>query len=111
MTAIRTATQFVLGGLIIVGQTWFANRASPYLAGWIYSAPTLFLPTVYFTKDVSSLRGFALNGALMLLGLFAYDISFYLLVERAGKLKAALLSFAPWAVVTAAAGHLARRLT
>lgn len=102
--------QFVLGGLIVVGQTWFANHASPYVAGLIYSAPTLFLPTVYFTDGRKELERFALNAALMLVGLFAYDVSFYLMVSRLGKARAALLSFGPWALVAGAAGHVASRL-
>ena len=106
----RTLLQFLLGGLIVVGQTWFANHASPYIAGMIYSAPTLFLPTVYFTDGQKELESFALNAALMLVGLFAYDISFYLMVSKLGKTRAALLSFGPWAFAAGAAGHMASRL-
>ena len=106
----RTALQFILGGLIVVGQTWFANHSSPYISGLIYSAPTLFLPTVYFTKSEKDLEKFALNAALMLIGLFAYDMTFYLLIRRVGKPLATFLSFGPWALAATSAGHLARSL-
>lgn len=102
--------QFILGGLIVVGQTYFANNASPFVAGLIYSAPTLFIPSVIFIKDKSALGSFALHAAFMLLALFTYDISYYFLLERIGKWPSLLVAFVPWVVAAVLSGRLANTL-
>jgi len=104
------ALQFVVGGLIVVAQTYFANSSSPFVAGLIYATPMLFLPSVYFIKDKQNLSSFAIYAALMLLALFVYDISYFLLLKRFSKLQTTFLAFIPWGVAALATGHLASRL-
>ena len=104
------AVQFVLGGLIVVGQTYFANNSSPFVAGLIYSMPTLFLPSAYFIKDKKSLSSFAIYAALMVIALFTYDISYFFLLKHFSKGKTTLLAFIPWLVVALATAQLAGRL-
>ena len=106
----NVAIQFILGGLIVVGQTYFANNASPFVAGLIYSAPTLFIPSVVFIKDNTALKSFALHAALMLMALFVYDISYYFLVSRIGKWPALIVSFFPWLLAAFFSGRLANTI-
>jgi uncharacterized membrane protein (GlpM family) len=80
------------------------------VAGLIYSAPTLFIPSVVFIKDDSALKSFALHAALMLVALFVYDISYYFLVARIGKWPALVVSFLPWLVAALFSGKLANAM-
>ena len=107
----NVVVQFILGGLIVVGQTYFANNASPFVAGLIYSAPTLFIPSAIFIKDKSSLASFALHAALMLVALFVYDISYYFLVDRFGKWVSLAVAFLPWVAVAVGMGRIANALS
>ena len=107
---MNTISQFVLGGLIVVGQTYFANNSSPFMAGVIYSAPTLFLPSVLFIKNAKQSSDFAVHAALMVLALFVYDISYAFLINKYSKLGTIFLSFIPWAIMVAITGLFAEKV-
>ena len=96
--------QFILGGLIVVGQTYFANNSSPFLAGVIYSAPTLFLPSVFLIKHDALSSDFALHAALMVLSLFVYDLTYAFLIKKYSKIKTTFLSFIPWVIAVMITG-------
>jgi uncharacterized membrane protein (GlpM family) len=103
--------QFVLGGLAVVGQTYFANAASPFLAGLIYSAPVLMLPAAYFTHTTPNLRKMALTGGIMILASVAYDVGlWYLLGKGYSKGASLVLAFIPWLPVALATGWLGVQL-
>ncbi len=89
--------QFLIGGSVIVAQTYFANQASPFYAGLVYAAPVLMLPAGIFTRSVPNLQKMAITGAFMIGASVVYDTALWYLLRRGvGKAAALVLALVPW---------------
>ena len=94
-------TQFIMGGLILAGGAYFANRANPFLAALATAFP-LELVMLFFIKKREQRKSYiksiiALSSCLILSSLSYYFIQ---KINMVNKITEIVLSITIWTILT-----------